>query len=89
MPGRSDPQSGQGPGMEGEVVRSRVAFHLDDDGDSVGDGCVDIAGPVTVTRERKYRPDFDDGLLYNGEAVDADGRGGIGHSWVSSSTDFV
>lgn len=47
---------------QGEEVRSRLAFRVDGDG---AGGC--RLGPVTVTRERKYVKDFDDGLLYKGE----------------------
>lgn len=51
-------------GPVGEVIaeesRARVEFRLDKK------SCK-LTSPLTITRERKYRQDFDDGLLYKGE----------------------
>lgn len=61
-------------GADKEMSRLRVEFRVDstsgssnDDGDTVE--ATAVLGPtVTVTRERRYRDTFDDGLLYKGEA---------------------
>lgn len=50
-----------GRGGAGEEVRCRIELRVDSDG---AGGCT--LGRINVTRERKYRRGFDDGLLYKG-----------------------
>ncbi|CAN0364102.1 unnamed protein product [Ectocarpus sp. 12 AP-2014] len=62
-----------------ECSRARVEVRVDGGGGGGGEnggqgtgGTVATLGPiVTVTRERRYRDDFDDGLLYKGGGLDS------------------
>ena len=70
---------GEAAEAEKEMSRLRVELRVDStSGSSSGGGDkgekAAVLGPtVTVTRERRYRGTFDDGLLYKGEAQQCSG----------------
>lgn len=58
---------GTGEGDPTEQSRLRVEYQLENMGDGGrGELAVCLGSTVTVTRERRYRAGFDDGLLYKG-----------------------